>query len=216
VTEDEWANATCPYTMLKSLKGKLSERKLLLFTAYCVVRHRLLPHDEHGERISQAGALFLDGSMSGEQFHDSIATSYGPEYPPKLSSSRAFNAHEQSRYLSEMFRFHASHDRYTSEDPHGLDCYLIRDRERQRHSVVLRELTGNPFRPFTVDPLWQTESVVALASGIYADRAFDRMPILADALEEAGCDDREVLNHCRGAVPHVRGCWVVDLVLGKD
>jgi hypothetical protein len=63
---------------------------------------------------------------------------------------------------------------------------------------------------------WATSTVVSLAEGIYTDRAFDRMPILADALQDAGCDRAEVLGHCRGPGPHVRGCWVVDLVLGKE
>jgi len=62
---------------------------------------------------------------------------------------------------------------------------------------------------------WLTETVVTLAAGIVADCAFDRLPILADALEEAGCDDGEMLNHLRGNRPHKRGCWVVDLVLGE-
>jgi len=81
---------------------------------------------------------------------------------------------------------------------------------------LLRDIFGNPFRSVTVDPRWQSEIVVALATGIYAERAFDRMPILADALEEAGCDHPDILTHCRGDGPHVRGCWVVDLVLGKS
>jgi hypothetical protein len=55
-----------------------------------------------------------------------------------------------------------------------------------------------------------------LANSIYAERAFDRLPILADALEEAGCTDAEILGHCRGPGPHLRGCWVVDLLLGKE
>ena len=55
-----------------------------------------------------------------------------------------------------------------------------------------------------------------VAATIYDDRAFDRLPILADALEDAGCDDHDILAHCRGPGPHVRGCWVVDLVLGKS
>jgi hypothetical protein len=58
--------------------------------------------------------------------------------------------------------------------------------------------------------------VVRLAQGIYEDRAFDRLPVLADALEEAGCDNAEILSHCRGPGPHVRGCWAVDLSLGKE
>lgn len=80
---------------------------------------------------------------------------------------------------------------------------------------VLRDVFGNPFRPVTVEPSWLTSDVVGLAAAIYADRAFDRLPILADALEEAGCDHPNVLDHCRGPGPHVRGCWVVDLLLGK-
>jgi hypothetical protein len=79
-----------------------------------------------------------------------------------------------------------------------------------------RDIFGNPFRPVTVDPSWRTPTVTALAEAIYADRAFDRPPVLADALEEAGCDNADVLAHCRGDGPHVRGCWVVDLVLGEN
>ncbi len=59
-------------------------------------------------------------------------------------------------------------------------------------------------------------TVQKIARGIYDDRAFDRMPILADALEEAGCTDIEILNHCRQPGEHFRGCWVVDLLLGKE
>ena len=80
---------------------------------------------------------------------------------------------------------------------------------------LVRCVYGNPFRPVALDPAWRTEAVVALAAGIYADRAFERMPVLADALDDAGCTDAEILNHCRGDGPHVRGCWVVDLLLGK-
>jgi hypothetical protein len=87
--------------------------------------------------------------------------------------------------------------------------------EQMRQAMIVRDIVGNPFRSVAVDPAWRTETVVALAGGIYAERAFDRMPILADALEEAGCDSADILTHCRGDGPHVRGCWVVDLVLGK-
>src|SRR5262249_32973192 len=76
-----------------------------------------------------------------------------------------------------------------------------------------------PFRPVTVAPAWAAwndGTVVKLAQGIYEDRAFDRLPILADALEEAGCSHPDVLSHCRGPGPHVRGCWLVDLLLGKS
>ena len=66
------------------------------------------------------------------------------------------------------------------------------------------------------DPSWRTTTVVAPAQGIRAESAFDHLPILADALQDAGCDHTDILEHCRGPGPHVRGCWVVDLVLGKE
>ena len=86
---------------------------------------------------------------------------------------------------------------------------------RQRNAELLRDIFGNPVRPVALDPAWLSSDVVALARGIYDERAFDRMPILADALQDAGCTNDDILSHCRGDGPHVRGCWVVDLVLGK-
>jgi len=80
----------------------------------------------------------------------------------------------------------------------------------------VRDIFGNPFRPVAIDPRWRTADAVGLARGIYVDRAFDRLPLLADALMDAGCADEQVLEHCRSEGPHVRGCWVVDLVLGKE
>lgn len=88
--------------------------------------------------------------------------------------------------------------------------------EAGQQTILARDIFGNPFRPVTADPAWLTSTVVALAEGIYTDRAFDRLPILADALEEAGCGDPGVLSHCRGDGQHVRGCWIVDVVLKKN
>jgi hypothetical protein len=88
-------------------------------------------------------------------------------------------------------------------------------KERARQVAdIMRDIVGNPFRPVTFAPAWRTSTVLTLAQGIYADRAFDLMPILADALQDAGYEDSDLLGHCRGPGPHVRGCWVVDLVLG--
>jgi hypothetical protein len=80
---------------------------------------------------------------------------------------------------------------------------------------LIRDIFGNPFRPVKADATWLTPSVVALGQAIYDERAFGRLPELADALVVAGCDDNDILTHCRSDGPHVRGCWVVDLVLGK-
>jgi hypothetical protein len=87
--------------------------------------------------------------------------------------------------------------------------------EADQQARLFRDIFGNPFHPATIDPAWLSSTVVSLAAGIYTDRAFDRLPILADALTDAGCDSADVIDHCRRPGPHARGCWVVDLLLGK-
>jgi hypothetical protein len=77
-------------------------------------------------------------------------------------------------------------------------------------------LFGDTARPVSLDPAWLTSAVVAIARQVDDASDYSAMPILADALQDAGCDDEDVLAHCRGAGPHVRGCWVVDLLLGKE
>ena len=88
--------------------------------------------------------------------------------------------------------------------------------EGTAHCDLLRDIFGNPFRKVKFNKKWRTDTAIALARQMYESRDFGAMPILADALQDAGCDNEGVLNHCRGPGPHVRGCWVVDLVLGKE
>jgi hypothetical protein len=88
--------------------------------------------------------------------------------------------------------------------------------EQREQVPFFRDIFSNPFRPVTFDPRWRTSDAIGLARAIYDDRTFDRLPILADALIDAGCDDEQVHAHCRSEGPHVRGCWVVDLVLGRE
>jgi hypothetical protein len=80
----------------------------------------------------------------------------------------------------------------------------------------LRDVVGNPFCPVAFAPEWRTDTALSLAKQMYKSRDFSAMPILADALQDAGCDSDDILSHCRGEGAHVRGCWVVDLVLGKE
>ena len=87
--------------------------------------------------------------------------------------------------------------------------------EHREQSVLLRCLFGNPFRPRAVPGAWLKSEVRALAGDIYTQRAFDRMPLLADALETSGCMHVDLIEHCRSGTEHARGCWVVDLLLGK-
>jgi hypothetical protein len=114
--------------------------------------------------------------------------------------------------------FHDRSGTVVSCDPGSLGCHFVLDSalERTAQTDVLRDIFGNPFRPVKLDPRWLTPDVVELARGIYDSRAFDRLPILADATQDAGCDNADILDHCRSDRPHVRGCWVIDLLLGKE
>ena len=88
---------------------------------------------------------------------------------------------------------------------------------RKFGASLVRDIFGNPFRPVAFSPQWRTITAVALANLMDGRRDFGAMPILADALQDGGCDNDEVLDHCRDPKQvHVRGCWVVDLVLGKE
>jgi hypothetical protein len=88
--------------------------------------------------------------------------------------------------------------------------------EAQRQCDLVRCIFGNPFRVVHLDPAWLTPQALAVAGTAYVEDSWDGLPLLADALEEAGCSDAAILSHLRGPGPHFRGCWVVDLLLGKE
>ena len=110
----------------------------------------------------------------------------------------------------------AYHSLYQIDDE-GLDEHLVGHLALQTEwpgGWLAREVFGNPFRPVIVAPQWRTPTVLAIAHEAYAERAFGQLPILADALEDDGCDAADLLAHLRSPSPHVRGCWALDLVLG--
>lgn len=80
---------------------------------------------------------------------------------------------------------------------------------------LVRDLFGNPFRPVKIEQRLLIPKVERIAQAIYQDRDFELMPVLSDALEEAGCANADILEHCRMEPLHVRGCWLIDLLLGK-
>ena len=87
--------------------------------------------------------------------------------------------------------------------------------ELREQTALVHCLFGNPFRPQPTCSAWLTRELRALTNDIYAERAFDRMPFLADALEASGCTNADLIDHCRSGREHARGCWVVDLLLDK-
>ncbi len=157
--------------------------------------------------------LFADGNATKKELKDAARAasraaedSDEPDIWKRYRSERALIVAKQAASDSRNVRFAAVNSADLAPHPKA---------ERIQQSHLLRDIFGNPFRPIAVDPTWLTSTAVGLARGIYDDRAFDRLPILADALQDAGCENSDILAHCRGDGPHVRGCWVVDLVLGK-
>ena len=121
--------------------------------------------------------------------------------------ARFFRARGIDRLLSEPI----TGEYVKAKEAHAAEC--------ARQADLVRCILGNPFRPERLEPTYRDANDGAtrrVAQSIYEDHAFDDLPILADALEDAGCADEAVLTHCRATGPHARGCWVVDLVLGKQ
>jgi len=137
-------------------------------------------------------------------------TSAGNAY---LSAARAVGALQQADKIDQLGSKGPS-------DGAAIDWQLASEDELAVQANLLRDIFGNPFRPSPPLPPavlgWNDGTVRRIAEGIYEERAFDRLPILADALLDAGCDNEELIAHCRSAGPHVRGCWALDLILGKS
>jgi hypothetical protein len=198
-------------------RTKVGRRKLRLFACGCCrVAWDVLPDDRLRDAVRVA-ERFADGQASKDELA-SAGTAvgwmradsgpFGDARPGvRVAIDMAVEATDPQAY-SAAFYMTATEvplaGRVTAAAAEAYLCGLVRC------------VFGNPFRPVTADPAWITPTVRSLAEGIYADRAFDRLPILADALQDAGCDNADVLDHCRGPGPHARGCWVVDLVLGKE
>jgi hypothetical protein len=226
MTEEEWRIATDPTPMLEATGTPVNKRKERLFAVACARRALELVADEncraavdvaeqYADALAGQRALARVRRRSYEISRDPTAVG-GPRY--------AINAHAAAIALyvsSGPDKYEANElARITAGTSSALFWHVHKGTADTEEMVIqarlLRDLLGNPFRPVTIDPAWRTSTVLALADGIYQEKAFDRMPILADALQDAGCDNEAMLDHCRSEEPHVRGCWVVDLLLGKS
>ena len=134
------------------------------------------------------------------------------DYLPLHPRDRSINAERGPGQVADAV---AEHLAYTCPE-HADDRHAIKTVVRELQSILLREIFGDPFRAEEFDRAWRTTTAVQLAHGVYNELAFDRLPILADALQDAGCNSEDLLSHLRGPGPHVRGCWALDLVLGKE
>jgi hypothetical protein len=226
MTEAEWLACNDPKPLLEFLRGKGTDRKLRLFACACCRRAWDSMPDPRSRKAVETAEDYADGRATDEELH--------------IVSHDALSAAQVKATEAELLadnwrtRLNASFAPWAAVEAtvrngrdgigNGMTVILIaKDTARGIGPVeiavqaqLVRDIFGNPFRPVAIDPSWLTPTVVNLAQSTYDDRAFDRLPSLADALEEAGCHDADILNHCRGTGPHVRGCWVVDLILGKE
>jgi hypothetical protein len=221
MTETKWlACTTDPELMLDFLllQGKASDRKLRLFA---VARCRQLWHlltDERSRLAVEVGERFADQQATTADLNEAAAVAAEAEAWPRRATVNAVGARVARSAVVE--RDPTGNDVWdTAWDLGDADMQEALMAAANQEAPILRELFGNPFRPVALDRAWlarQGGVVQKLPQAIYEERAFDRMPILADALEEVGCANADILSHCRSAGPHVRGCWVIDLLLGKQ
>jgi hypothetical protein len=214
VNEAEWLACTDAPRMLRATRGRAGERELARLIDAILGRAARRPAEGPYGLLVEAGRRYSqDRSTRGEleEAHRAFAAAFraaGAQVPPELldplrADCIVWDYWGHLRWLAGLLVDAAG-------GPVGM----------AEKAGLLRCLVGNPFRPSPVaDPAWLAwngGTVRKLAEAIYDERAFDRLPVLADALEDAGCSDPELLGHLRGPGPHARGCWAVDLILGKE
>ncbi len=229
MTEAEWLFCTDPKsTSLQLLSEQAGDRKLRLFACACCRRVWPALSDERCRRAVEVREEYEDGMASAFELaaaQDAARAAWQELRHPLLDTMHAESLPEAAPAWAASAVLHAANGNYYPVPHYAARAAACRSNAPWKEAVaaeiqslvlILRDIVGDPSRPTVIDPVWLTPTVAALAGAIYADRAFDRLPILSDALEEAGCDDSDVLAHCRGDGPHVRGCWLIDRLLGKE
>jgi hypothetical protein len=246
MTEAEWMACTDPRPMLEFLQGKASERKLRLFAVACWRRVWLLIGDERARIAVEVAERYADDLATDAEreaarracartlvfWQDKPVQCWRPMQMdrPRIAQ-RVFidciAAKWETASFARVGAIVVDGAGQMAACPPGQDYDPVKWQvESQEQCKLLRDIFGNPFRPVTLDPAvlaWNDSTVVRLAQAAYDERQmpeglFDnsRLAVLADALEEAGCQDLDILSHCRSGGEDIRGCWVIDLLLGKS
>jgi hypothetical protein len=245
MTESEWQVCTDPHRMLEFLRGRASDRKFRLLAVACHRRiEHLLSEKAVCRKTLEFAERYADGLATNNELHGRAWGKPGDAFSAVLY--KAFDAAQNSflfaagkardvvlgadpmKYLEWENAFDLAWKTYhlgeamQSADKAMAGVWLekgqrAQSNEQEGQSGLIREFFGNQFfRPLSLDSTWIADRTKSLAENLYADRAFDRLPILADALEKAGCGETELLAHFREPGPHFLGCWAMDLVLGKE
>ena len=207
LAEDLWLKARSLTTSVRHLfQYQFSERKnRLRLCACCRLSERLLSESAVRDAIAVA-ERYADGMIDISE----------------LVRYRGQLERQTFHTLEARGRFVVASILASPEELQHVYVHKLLNGERDRNRLdrianhISRDIFGNPFRPVNFDPRWRTSDTIGLARAIYDERAFDRLPILADALMDAGCEDEQIIAHCRSEGPHVLGCWAVDLVLGNS
>jgi hypothetical protein len=208
-----WTAGTDAYALVQfAISGDLvSARKFRLFA--CACSRQVLPFIVLVDAVS---VLDVAEKLADDQLIDPNEWFAALDH----TLDNRLRSAEADRFLAEVLEATIHHDpRQGATDAFDnlreFELNAFGPMATEYHLALVREVFGNPFQPMDFAP-WRTDTAVSLARQMYESREFSAMPILADALQDAGCDNDEVLAHCRGDGPHVRGCWVVDGVLGKE
>lgn len=221
--EARWLALDDPQQLLEFMKGRANDRKLRLFAVACCRRISRLLKDQRlltGIEVAERSADGLSAEGEIEAAYKSAGQALRNYDEPEAEDYAALAAADLTFPIADrLFRAVSG---VSSSALSAVACDRsfdwftdAREIEARQQASMLRDIFGSPFRPVSLDRRWRTGTVVALAQAIYEERAFDRMGILGDALEEAGCDDKYILSLCRTDEPHAKGCWLVDLILGK-
>jgi hypothetical protein len=238
MSEAEWLACYDTYQLLQEMVGRASDRKFRLFGCACCRRIWHLMPDERWKHAVQVVERWADGLASEA---DLVSARRDMARCPRevgglsgiyeSEDARVYAHSAVSALVVEVPQWRP-HDgsrpnaacqaggACASSAAHALRLSDIElgTQEERFQLRLLKDIFANPFRPSILDRAWlawNNGTIAKLAATIYDERRFELMPILADALEDAGCHDSEMLGHCRG-MPHVRGCWLIDLILGKE
>ena len=218
MTEAEWL-ATEDVTDLTHHKKCRNERKRRLLSCACCRRVLpMLPDKRFVEVVSEC-ERYADGEIRWPAMlavrkkcraaYDELEAAEAKEF--QLEAANAVRAATDKEFMH--FKMAIEYAAYAFASKSRPKWDRGHKKEEAIQVALARDVFGNPYRPVTFERSWRTSTSVALAKQMYDSRDFSAMPILADALQDAGCENADILGHCRGPGPHVRGCWVADLVL---
>jgi hypothetical protein len=217
--EADWLGGTDPQAMLLRLPAAVPDRKLRLFALACCRRVEARLTHPLSRRALALAERYADGLATDEDM-GALASQFMGEYNARLAGSSVWywNAAKTTDLNAAYAMTRAVFPARAALA--AVEAARDKSKERSIQCQLLRCILGNPFRPPpALEPrllAWQRGTVVHLAEAIYQERRWKDMPVLGDVLEEAGCRDEDMLQHCRqqGGV-HARGCWLIDLLLGK-